>query len=280
MKIAHLIFVHNRPNQAERLIKKLISERADIYIHVDKKSNINQFDFSELQSKIYFIKNRVAMNWGNYSMVKAMVNSLEEILQTGVNYSHINLLSGQDYPLQPVEKLESFLLENKGKTFMRYLLIPNEWNNAAERLIRYNLGDWKLPGKYKIQHFINRYFPERKFPKHLQPYGGSAWFIITPECTRYVLDYLRDNPKLTSFIKYIWAVDEIVFQTVLVNSPHKDTIVNENLRYIHFKGESPHPTVFTKQDAETLLQSGKFFARKFCLQVDSEILDYLDAKMN
>lgn len=280
MKIAHLIFAHNRPLQVERLVKKLISDRADIYMHIDKKSSIDQFAFCDNYSRVFFIKNRVTMNWGNYSMVKAMLSSLDEILQSNVSYSHINLLSGQDYPLQSVDKFENYLFENQGKTFMQYLSIPQEWNNAEERLKRYNLGDWKLPGKFKIQHFINRYFPGRKFPKYLQPYGGSAWFIITPECTRYVLDYLRDNSKLISFIKYIWAVDEIVFQTVLVNSHLKDTIVNEHLRYIHFKDDSPHPTVFTKHDAETLLQSGKYFARKFCLQVDSEILDYLDAKTN
>lgn len=265
--------------QVERLVKRLISERADIYIHIDKKSGIDQFAFLEKHSGVYFIKKRVTMNWGNYSMVKAMLSSFDEILQSNVSYSHINLLSGQDYPLQSVDKFENYLFENQGKTFMKYLSIPHEWSNASERLIRYNLGDWKLPGKYQIQYLINRYFPLRKFPKHLQPFGGSAWFTITPECTRYVLDYLRDNPRLISFIKYIWAVDEIVFQTVLVNSPHKDKIVNEHLRYIHFKDDSPHPTVFTKHDAETLLQSGKFFARKFCTQFDSEILDYLDSTM-
>lgn len=266
--------------QLERLLKKLISDRADIYIHIDKKSRIDQFAFAKNYSGVYFIKNRITMNWGNYSMVKAMVSSIEEIMQPHTNYTHINLLSGQDYPLQPIDRFENFLFENKGKTFMKYLSIPDEWGNAADRLIRYNFGDWKLPGKYKIQHFVNRLFPDRKFPKHMQPYGGSAWFIITPECARYVLDYLRDNPKLTSFIKYIWAVDEIIFQTILVNSHHKETIVNEHFRYIHFKDESPHPTVFTIRDSETLLQSGKFFARKFCLQVDSEILDYLDSKIN
>ena len=32
-----------------------------------------------------------------------------------------------------------------------------------------------------------------------------------------------------------WGVDELVFQTVLLNSPLKDKVINNHLRYIKFK---------------------------------------------
>lgn len=279
LKIAHLIFVHKNPLQVERLVKKLISERADIYIHVDKKVSINQFYFSESFSNVFYIKNRVTVNWGNYSMVKAMLSSLQEVILSYNNYSHVNLLSGQDYPLQPLEKFETFLLENKGQTFMQYLSIHNQWEDAKQRLTHYNLGDWKVPGKYKIQKLLNTYFPSRKFTKHLEPFGGSSWFMITPECIQYVLEYLKNNPGFTSFFKYMWAADEIIFQTVLINSHLKDIIVNENFRFIEFKNKSPHPTFFTKKDFEILVNSGKYFARKFSTDIDTEILDFLDQRI-
>ena len=44
------------------------------------------------------------MQWGEYSVIEAMLNGLREIIATGIGYSHINLLSGADYPLRPTEE--------------------------------------------------------------------------------------------------------------------------------------------------------------------------------
>jgi len=279
VRYAHLIFVHKSPVQLERLLKKLLSGNADIYIHVDNKVDIEQFRFFSNHSNIHYIKNRVSINWGNYTMVKAILNGLEEIINKKIEYTHINLLSGQDYPLKKIEDFEKFLSENQGKSFIKSLSIYNEWHDSRERLTKYSLGDWKIPAKYRIQKFINFIFPKRKFPSHLEPYGCSSWFVITPICVKYVLDYLKINPKLTNFFKYTWGVDEIVFQTILLNSPLKDTIVNDNLRHIVFENQSPHPKIFNMSDADTLVKSGNFFARKFSINEDSRILDYLDMNL-
>ena len=72
-----------------------------------------------------------------------------------------------------------------------------------------------------------------------------------------------------------WAVDEVFFQTILCNSPLRDTLVNDNLRYIALN-EGFRPVTYTIGDADTLTSSGKFYARKFDSNVDSAILDYLD----
>ncbi|MDP3394735.1 beta-1,6-N-acetylglucosaminyltransferase [Sediminibacterium sp.] len=276
MRIAHLIFVHKSPLQFERLLMKLISINADIYVHVDKKVDINQFVFLSNNPNIFYIQNRVSINWGNYTMVKAILSSFEEIINSKIEYSHINLLSGQDYPLKKIEDFESFLSENKGKSFIQSLSIYNEWHNSKERLTKYCLGDWNIPAKHSIQKLTNWIFPKRKFPTDLEPYGSSSWFVITPDCIKYVLDYLKMNPKITHFFKYTWGVDEIIFQTILLNSHLKETIINDNLRYIVFENKSPHPKILNLNDAVKLIDSDKFFARKFCMDADSKILDYLD----
>jgi len=113
----------------------------------------------------------------------------------------------------------------------------------------------------------------------LEPYGRSQWVTITPVCVKYVLDYLKENPEAYKFFKWTWAVDEIIFQTILLNSPFKDTIVNENKRYIKFENNELNPKILKSSDADILLQSNKFFARKFSMQEDSQILDILDKAM-
>jgi hypothetical protein len=279
MRIAHLILVHKSPIQLDRLLKRILSTNADIYIHLDAKVDIEQFKLVSNYPNVFFIKNRISINWGNYTLVKAILNGFEEIVNGNIEYSHINLLSGQDYPIRKVEEFENYLFQNQGKSFINYLSIYNEWQNAKERLTKYNLGDWNIPGKYIIQGFVNSIFPQRKIPNKLEPYGCSGWFVITPACVKYVLDYLKSNPAVESFFKYTWAGDELIFQTILLNSHLKDSIVNDNLRYIVFENESTHPQIFKINDADKLIESGMFFARKFCIEEDSEIFDYLDLKL-
>jgi hypothetical protein len=276
MRLAHLILVHNNPAQLERLLKKMIYSCSDVYIHVDKKSNLTPFEYLKLLPNVYFIKNRKSVGWGNYSMVEATLISMQEILDTQIEYSHINLLSGQDYLLKRMDEIEAFYFVNPEKSFMAYLSINEEWQDAKKRLIKYNLGDLSLPFKFAAQIIVNAFLPNRKIPQNLKPYGRSQWITITPACILYVIEFLRKQPAVLNFFKWTWAVDEIIFQTILLNSPLKETIVNDNKRYIKFENNELNPKILTIADADTLMQSGKFFARKFSIQKDSQILDFID----
>jgi hypothetical protein len=276
MRLAHLILVHNNPEQLERLLKRLIYSSSDVYIHLDKKSDLSQFEYLKSLPNVYFINNRISVGWGNYSMVEATLISMQEILDTQNIYSHINLLSGQDYLLKPITEIEQFFFSNSDKSYIQSLSIYNEWQESKDRLIKYNLGDLSIPFKYRIQEIINRILPNRKIPENMEPYGSSQWLTLTPDSIKYVLEFLKEKPKAVTFFKWTWAIDEILFQTILLNSPFKEFIINDNKRYIKFEKNEMNPKVLKISDADTLLQSGKFFARKFSLQQDSQILDFLD----
>ncbi|MEO6522310.1 MAG: beta-1,6-N-acetylglucosaminyltransferase [Mucilaginibacter sp.] len=277
MKLAHLILAHTMHNQLARLIKRLHHPDADIYIHVDKKTDIAQFNDLQLTVPVFFITTRVSVDWGNYNMIEATLNSFEEITSKNTSYTHINLLSSQDYPLKNASQIQNFLFDNLGKTFMRSYAIPEEWDEPLGRLTRYNFGDYKFPGKHLLQNLANRILPDRKTPAGLKMYGRSQWFTITPQCALYVINYLKNNPSVRLFFKHTWACDELVFQTILLNSPLKDSIVNDHLRYIKFKRGDSRPKTLTMTDASDLTASGKLYARKFDSTIDYEILDYLDS---
>ena len=276
MRLAHLILVHNNPAQLERLLKKMIYSCSDVYIHIDKKSDLAQFEYLKSYPNTYFIQNRKSVRWGNYSMVDATLKSMEEILETQRAYTHINLLSGQDYLLKSIDEIEAFYFSNSDKSYMAYLSINEEWQDAKKRLIKYNIGDLSIPFNFWVQLIVNAVLPKRKTPCDLEPYGRSQWITITPVCIKYVLDFLKKNQDAYRFFKWTWAVDEIIFQTILLNSPLKETIVNENKRYIKFENNELNPKILKSSDADALLNSNKFFARKFSIQEDSQILDILD----
>lgn len=276
MKIAHLILVHAKPQMLKRLVNQLKHNDADIYIQLDAKADFNEFADLEKIPSLYFIKNRVDGEWGNYSLVEATLAGFEQILNSGITYSHINLLSGQDYPLKPVEQFHKFLAANPDKTFMHSLSVADdEWLDGKTRFVKYSFGDYKFPGKYHLHNLVNAIFPKRKLPGGLRPYGKSQWFTMTPECARYVIDTIKNKPALKRYFRMTWCVDEVFFQTILKNSPLKDKLVNDNLRFIDLWGNN-RPTIFKLSDADMLIASGKFFARKFDDDVDTAIFDRLD----
>jgi hypothetical protein len=88
------------------------------------------------------------------------------------------------------------------------------------------------------------------------------------------------NPALVRFFKYVDVPDEIFFQTVLLNSPYRDIIVNDNLRHIDWKDPTAgSPAVLTRSDFPALAESPKLFARKFDVRVDAGILDMIDERL-
>jgi hypothetical protein len=276
MKLAHLILAHKDPILLERLVKRLQHKDADIFIQLDKNSNMEDFKYLEATGAV-FIEKREVSGWCNYGVVKATFNGFEQILALKNDYTHINLISGQDYPIKPIAYIHQYLFANPGKSFMRaFSIADNEWEDGKDRFTKYSFGDLSIPFKYKLQGLANAILPARKLPNGLKPYGGSQWMAITPEAAQYVLDYIKLHPNITRYFRLVWAVDEVFFQTILMNYPaNKDKVIQDNLRFIEVDA-GKRPIHYDMTYADKLTQSKELFARKFDRTVNTDILDYLD----
>lgn len=279
MAIAHLILAHSAPVQLARLVKALRHPEARFYIHVDKKVDIRPFRKHVQGEDVTFVAARVNVRWGAYSMVQATLNGLEEVLRSFQRVTHINLLSGQDYPLAPAGAIQQFSERHSEKNFMRFLKVETEWQEALARLDRYHLIHYPVVGRNRLANLLNQLLPVRRMPFNMTAVGRSQWFMITGEAASYVVRYLREHPNVVRFFKLTWAPDELIFQTLLYNSPLRSTLVNDDLRYIDWSEGKASPRVLTLDDADALLRSGKLFARKFDAEVDGGILDLLDSHM-
>jgi hypothetical protein len=278
MKLAHLILAHNNPAQLERLVRRLAGMDTDIFIQLDGKTDLHPFEYLTKIDHVYFIENRVPVYWGTFSIVQATLNGFEEILDKdkGQRYSHINLLSAQDYPLRSPAQFKQFLAEHPDRTFIHALNIREDWTEAMDRVKKFNFGDYRFPGHYLLQYAANILFLRKKVPEQLVPHGRSQWFTITPECARYVINYVNTHANVKRYFRMSFAPDEFFFQTILMNSPLKDKVVNDNLRYIDFSLGGTHPKVLTVKDANQMISSEKYFARKFNQDTDGIVLNYLD----
>jgi hypothetical protein len=280
MKIAHLILAHSEPLQLSRLIDRLEHKDASFFIHIDAKADIETFKDVLQKPKVNAVPNRVVVNWGAYSIVQATINGFKSIIEADSDFDVINLLSGSDYPLKSSDEIADFFSDHDGQNFMEFLSVQNEWQEAIPRLTEYHLTNFTFPGKYFVQKWLNRVTPPRKMPNGLIPVGRSQWMSLTSDAVRYILDYLQKKPEVTQFFRLTWAPDEIIFQTILYNSPFRAQLVNDNLRYIEWEDGKASPKTLTLEDLPRLMECGKLFARKFDLQKYPEILDQLDHNLS
>ncbi|MBE7177801.1 MAG: glycosyl transferase [Mucilaginibacter polytrichastri] len=273
MRIAHLILAHANPEQVAVLVDRLRHPDADIYIHLDRKSKMQPFAFLADQESVFFIRNRVDVRWGTYSCVTCTLNSIREIAAANKAYTTFNLLSGQDLPVKPIQEFHDFLREGEhaNKAFMHSLNVETEWQEALQRLSYRDASYfYSGPFRYRISRIIDAVFT-RKNPAGIRFYGRSQWFTITMEQAVFTLDFLARNTSLRRFFAFTWGADELVFQTVLENSPFKKEVVNDNLRYIDWSEGKSSPKVLNEDDLPAIQSSGAFFARKFDLKKNPEM---------
>jgi hypothetical protein len=81
------------------------------------------------------------------------------------------------------------------------------------------------------------------------------------------------------FFRFADVAEELMFHTVLLSSPLRDSVVNDDLRYIVWKPGVSHPELLTAADLPELERSGDFFGRKFDAAVDAAVLDEIDQRL-
>lgn len=277
-KLVILIAVHQNPEQLLRLINTLRHPQVVIYLHIDKKSDI---DRGSMPEDVKIVKNEVEVTWRLYSQVQAIVNSLQEIVRNEKRFDYVTFISGQDYPIIPIDYMLKDLTENSGTEFLAHVpLDQSGWNKARIRFERFYFYSYRNPfvrffGKY-ITMIFDKLRWKRRFYKGLRPYGGSAWWTLTRNCVLYILEYLENDPWMVSYMKKTIHPDEILFQTIVMNSSFAHKTVNENYRFIEFIQGNPNPNILTANDFDRIIASGKHFARKLDTDKDTVVFDLLD----
>lgn len=67
---AYLIIAHTNWKQLQKLVSLLDDKRNDIYVHIDKKSDISELRLTARFSKLVFVE-RLDVRWGDVSQIKA-----------------------------------------------------------------------------------------------------------------------------------------------------------------------------------------------------------------
>ncbi len=272
VKIAYLIMIHKNLDQFKRLFEAVYDPDNYYLVHVDRKSEHSFHralgDFIRAYPNAHKLESQSVL-WAGWSMVDVALRAIEELLKVTGDWDYFINLSGQDFPLQSQQGIRALLAKSRERNYLDARDPVTDWPKALLRVRYYFLELHVKPFWRPIGIPI-----PRRFPRGAKPYVGSSWLILTrPFC-----QWLSQSPQVERFkrfYRHTYCPDEGFFQTVFMHSPFRSTLVNDTLRAIELSGRN-HPRIWTKADLDSLLSSGKLFARKFDPAVDEEVISDLE----
>lgn len=289
MKKAYIILAHKNLEHLLRMVGRLDDGNSFFFVHVDLKTAL-PCSYAELaKHKQVTLVKRISTSWGGFSLAQATLNALHEIQSTGIDFSAISLLSGQDYPIKSNAAIDRYLQQSEYGVYLDYFTLPNykRWESGGTyRYKKYFFGIDRLSLVFsQFVNLVSTFVPvlARKMPPDLVPYCGSQWWTIDMYALRYILNFIEEHPDYMNFHKFTFAPDELFFHIILLNSTDpvlKNSICKDNLRYIKWaKLDNAHPEVLTVNDLDDLCKTNSLFARKFEGGQDETILDLIDENL-
>ncbi len=213
-KHAFLIIAHNEPYAFEKLIGLLDADNNDIFVHIDKRSDITQFNkVKTIHSKLIFTE-RIATYWGGYEQIATELILLKTAHNYGP-YEWYHLLSSVDMPIKSNQEIHSFFDSHQNSEFIGFAQdsVVNRSdieNKMAYRhiLIKY----WKSNNMIKkagARIIHNAYIILQKFVHYRwrsdwEIKKGANWFSITNEFCEYVL---LNKQRIEKTFKHGFCID-------------------------------------------------------------------------
>lgn len=315
---AIMIMCHKNLDQVERLINRCLSIETRIFLHIDKKFYVDEnrlLSFIEkFKGRVFLANERISGCIDDRSLVDItmlMIKKAKNVeIEENIHFNYYLLLSGQDYLVKDINCINDELARNYPKPFIDCIgYYKGGWiekkfsrNPLTQRINKF------LRRKYStrktiiwaglkfleisLRKFINLlhmsdfyYFARKK----VNLYGGSAWWVLPDKAIDYIL--LNFNTKVSNRLLWTETPEEVFFQTMVMRSSIKDLVelsvkgsTYQNCKtwsYFSDIDKAPvnHPYTFTANEYEKLINKGCWFARKFDLDVDVEIFELLDKRL-
>jgi hypothetical protein len=276
MSHAFLITAYKDAAQLFVLIDELKRYDGHIYLHIDRKSRQLRraagARFGTDQA-VSIVRDPVKVSWGGFSHLNAILRLLRMAFEAP-SHSHFHLLSGQDFPVVDPSTFRLFFERNQDKQFITCFPLPdNQWKGGGlDRLRYFHLNDildlrspiFRAIDKVcvKIQKATKR---ERKLPDYVDRIcGGGTWWSLSRNGADEIVRFIEEHPDYISCFSNTSCSEEVFFQTILYNSPVKDAIAENDLRYVVWtRRASGYPAHLDDSDFEKIVSSKAVFARKF-----------------
>jgi len=291
MKLIYIIITHGDPSLTLRLIDRLDSSENRFLVHVDKKTKDDIFlryqQALDNRPNVVLIP-RIPVYWGDFSIIQVEFSAMRFIQDSAFEYDYVILLSGAHYPIKKKEAINEYFQKNKGNIFLEYRTLPTDSTHpwAIEKGGMARILYWHMMRFYwvdaRLHYVLNKlgldWILKRKYEFDLKLYGHSQWWCLDKQAVDYILEFVNKNKEFISFFKYSKVPDEMLLQTILLNSPHGPRVINDNLVYLKWPARVgvKSPCILSRDDIPALAQTEKLFARKFDFKADPALFDQID----
>lgn len=276
MKIVYLLYTHRNERQIRRLAARLrTGSDSFLLIHHDHGKGVTLPVRGG--SDVHVINDYVPVTWGDATLLLATLRGIRWLEEEKFDFDWVVTLSGQDYPVQPLHRTESFLKNTAYDGFVAHELIHED----PKQHQRY----WQTECMFR---YFYHYDPilrvlDRKFRlKRRHPYrngfncyAGSNWLNLSRTAVEYLWSKKDIQARLIRYFEKSFFPEETFFQTILLNNSEL-SIANDDKRFILWRDSAKHPELLCLEHLDAMVGSGDFFARKFDDSVCPEILDRLD----
>ena len=121
--------------------------------------------------------------------------------------------------------------------------------------------------------------------KRIDIYHSSSYMCITSSLAKYALKRMNENKQLMKYLRLAYVPEELVIPTIAFNSDFSKNCMlypkhqYDGLKYlsaITYFNYGKIIQVFTLNEYDELMASGKMFARKLATGVSDALMDRLD----
>lgn len=298
MALAFHILAHRDPAQVRRLVDAIWAPEHTFVLHYDRRRPAEEHRaiaaLAEGRTNLYIQEPRAVL-WGRGSLYMAQHEGLKLALKANAEWTHWFNLSGQCYPLTPVEEIDHECAVLGDRSLVRHFepLANGDWIKSDRRICRRAL-DWPWLDKVlwwpgiglRLRMLLGgansvpvipgfRY----AYPDDFTWYGGDNWVTLARVTAEYLVGDARAG-RIVQRLRHTEVPEESIFQSALMNGPHAGRIVNAHRRCIKWMPGQGSPGLFAPEDWPTLQRAardGAWFARKF--KPASETLDLVDSQL-
>lgn len=289
MKKAILVFAHKDPQYLDLFIDQLLYNtdgQTDIFIHMDKNHDELVKEIAK-REHLELIKNNIPIQWGNDSMVHALVNCFNEIVGLKRKYDYFLITTGQDILVK--QGLDEFLQDNFGKIFMEIKPVyPAQLAFIKHKLPRFmckSLGGKSDPRRI-LRALYWRFLSTGFIPNKSINYDINSvdfwcsfnWSAMPFEVLLYMTNFFIENPGFLDIYKDTYVPEDLFLGTIIMNSPYKDSIMyngDKSFTLTYWKDfHHAHMINLSMDDTKEIDSSKCFFARKADLKNQLEFVKY------
>jgi Core-2/I-Branching enzyme len=308
-ELAVVILAHRDPVQLKRLVAAL--DDVPVFLHCDARTSdaVAGEMLRDLPPRVTVVPRR-RMRISSWSLVAAELDAVRAALE-GTGAEHIAVLSGTDYPLVSTPDLVEELAPWRGRSYFWNVPLPfRSWDTPRHP----DGGLWRLRHRFLTwddnvlfwRRIPLRWPLPRRLPGGMELRGCSQFKIYARHHAARLLHVADTRPDVVRFWRSALVPDETFPATVLAtpdlagDDPLPTCRANPwYIRWPETGGPHPRwlgiadfgglvkarwaepldPDAAFRPSPEQELPGRKLFARKFATDVDTKVLDRIDADL-